>query len=89
MHEEDLYFLRTLIGTAVGHSSTCWKKLDLAGEFDSVEAKKITDELVKEIYHFIREARIEALRDYLDLGPEKVELLLNAIENEKRKISIT
>lgn len=89
MHEEDLYVLRTLIGTTVGHASTCWEKLELAGEFNSTEAKKITDELVKEIYQFIREARIEALRDYLDLGPDKVELLLNAIENEKRKISTT
>jgi hypothetical protein len=82
--EEELYILRRMINTSIGHASTCWEKLELAGKFDSTEAKKISEELEEKICKLIKDARIEALTDYLSLGPDKAEILIEAIKHEKR-----
>jgi len=70
---------------AVGEASTCWSDVGKAGVFDSTKAKEVAEELMEQIIIEIKRERIEAMKNYLELGPEEVKRLLDVVAINKRK----
>ena len=45
--------LENTVGEAIGHASTCWEGLEKAGEFQTIEALKVADSLINDIYEIL------------------------------------
>jgi hypothetical protein len=72
-----------ICGTAVGEASTCWSDLDHAGVFDSVHANAVTNDLINKVMIELKRARVEAIKEYLELGPEECKLLLKVMQDNE------
>ena len=70
-------------GMAVGEASMCWSDYSKAGTFDSMAAQKVTLELVDKIMVELKRVRVQALTEYLELGPEEVKKLLDVMTTNR------
>jgi hypothetical protein len=71
------------IYVAIGEASGCWDNLSGAGTYQSTRAKNVSDKLHKFVKDKVRKARLEALTDYINLGPNQAKLLLEIISKSK------
>ena len=67
------------VNEAVGSASTCWSNLTCAGIFESEKASAVAEDLIGKIIKESKRVRIEALKEYLELGPEEVKRLLDVM----------
>lgn len=87
--ETDMYDAVTIAiiahisGMAIGEGSMCWENIGGAGKFDSEAANIVTLELVDKIMIEIKRVRVQALTEYLELGPEEVKKLLDVMTTNK------